>query len=75
MDIIIGLSLNVFLLLAIVLVMHLWIGSYSERFPKSPNMRREIIEVIAFYLLAAAVSSIYIFLLTTEQLSHPTAAV
>jgi membrane protease YdiL (CAAX protease family) len=75
MDIITGLSLNVLLPLVIVLVMHFRIGSYPEPFPKSPNKRREIIEVIAFYLLAAAVSSIYIFRLTTEQLSHPTAAV
>jgi len=75
MGIITGLGLNVLLPLAIVLVMHLWVGNYPKPFPKSPNKRREIIEVIAFYLFAMTVSSIYIFLLTADQLSDPTAAV
>lgn len=51
----------IFLPLAIVAAMHYWIGTYPEPFPNSINKKREIAEVIGFWLLAMAASTFFIF--------------
>lgn len=74
MDILIGISLNILLPLAIVGVMHLWVGSYPAPYPESRNKRREIIEVLVVWLLVLIVSSVYLFGHSPEELKSPTVA-
>jgi hypothetical protein len=74
MDILINLSLNILLPLAIVAVMHLWIGSYPAPYPKSHNKQREIIEVLVLWLLVFIVSSAYILGQSPEELADPNVA-
>ena len=73
MDILIGLTMLIFLPLAIVAAMHYWIGSYPEPFHKSIDTRNEIAEVIIFWLLAMAVSSIFILQQAPADLEFATA--
>ena len=75
MDILIGLTMMIFLPLAVVAVMHRWIGSYPEPYPESNDKRRELVEVIVLWLLAGAASTFYIFRLSAADLESPTAAV
>jgi membrane protease YdiL (CAAX protease family) len=74
MDILIGLSLNILLPLAIVAVMHLWIGSYPAPYPESHDKRREITEVLVMWLLAFIVSSAFTLAQSPEELADPNAA-
>jgi membrane protease YdiL (CAAX protease family) len=60
--------------LAIVAVMHFWIGSYPAPYPESQNKRREIVEVLGLWLLALVVSSIFILGRSPEELANPTVA-
>ncbi len=72
MEVLIGLTMLIFLPLAIVVAMHYWIGSYPEPFPKSDEKRREIIEVIGFWFLAMAASTIYTLQIPPAELETPT---
>lgn len=72
MEVVINLSMNILLPLAIVAVMHFWIGSYPEPFPKSSNKRREINEVLILFVLATVVSSGFVFLQSPDALETPT---
>ena len=74
MDILIGVSFNILLPLAIVAVMHFWIGSYPAPYPESQNKQREIVEVLGLLLLALVVSSTFILGRSPEELANPTAA-
>jgi len=72
MGLVFGLTMEIFLPLAIVAAMHYWIGSYPEPFPKSNEKKREIFEVIGFWFLAMAASTIYILQKTPAELNTPT---
>lgn len=71
MEILVGLTMAIFLPLAIVAAMHFWIGSYPRPYPWSPNKRREIIEVGLLWVFAMAVFAIFMQTLSPEDLQRP----
>jgi len=75
MDIVFGLAFNLLLPLAIVYVMHRWIGWYPDQWKTSVNPKREIAEIGVFWLLAMIASTAFLLTRSQEELSVPTTAV
>jgi membrane protease YdiL (CAAX protease family) len=71
MEILIGLTMAIFLPLAIVVTMHLWIGSYPEPYPETLDPRREVIEIALLWLVAMAVFAIFMRALSAEDFQRP----
>ena len=75
MEIVLGLALNIGLPLAIIYVMHRWIGSYPEEYKKSIEPRREIAEVAIIWFIAMAAMSVFVLSQDLADLLEPSVPV
>lgn len=75
MDIVIDLATEIGLPLAIIYVMHRWIGSYPEEVKTSVAPRKEIAEVAVFWVLAMGAMTLFVLAQDPENLMEPSVPV